>query len=106
MNQNYWDEVANIINKYDADGMLFTSPLKLYEYLGSGLKVVVSRLPSIESAISPSLVYYATPENPSDFAQVIMRALDDDAFEANRGKDFASDYTWESRVERFMGFFE
>ena len=99
-------KIGVLSNKYDADGMLFTSPLKLYEYLGSGLKVVASRLPSIESAISPSLVYYATPENPSDFAQVIMRALDDDAFEANRGKDFASDYTWESRVERFMGFFE
>ena len=97
-------KIGVLSNKYDADGMLFTSPLKLYEYLGAGLKVVVSRLPSIESAIDPSLVYYATPENPVDFAQAILHSLDDDTFNIDKVKNFASDYTWESRAKRFIEF--
>jgi len=97
-------KVGVLSNKYDADGLLFTSPLKLYEYLGSGLKVVVSRLPSIESAIDPSLVYYATPENTQSFAKEIVRALDDTGFDSDQVKDFAKYYTWEYRAKRFMEF--
>ena len=96
--------VGVLSNRYDADGLLFTSPLKLYEYLGSGLKVVVSRLPSIESNINESLVYYATPEKPESFAKEIIRALDDDDFDINKIKDFSKNYTWESRSKKFMEF--
>ena len=91
-------------NKYDADGLLFTSPLKLYEYLGAGIKVVVSRLPSIESNIDESLVYYATPENPESFAKEIIKALDDKSFNAQMVKDFAKDYTWKARADKFTQF--
>jgi glycosyltransferase involved in cell wall biosynthesis len=97
-------KVGVLSNKYDADGLLFTSPLKLYEYLGSGLKVVVSRLPSIESNVDQSLVYYATPENPHSFAKEILNALDDDAFDVKKVKEFSRGYTWESRVKSFMKF--
>jgi len=97
-------KVGVLSNKYDADGLLFTSPLKLYEYLGSGLKVVVSRLPSIESNVDQSLVYYATPENSHSFAKEILNALDDDAFDLNKVKEFSKNYTWESRAKSFMEF--
>ena len=97
-------KVGVLSNKYDADGLLFTSPLKLYEYLGSGLKVVVSRLPSIESNIDQSLVYYATPESPYSFAKEIIKALDDENFNAQIVRDFAKNYTWKSRADRFVQF--
>jgi len=97
-------KVGVLSNKYDADGLLFTSPLKLYEYLGSGLKVVVSRLPSIESNIDESLVYYAVPENPQSFAKGIIKALKDEDFNIQVRKDFAKNYTWESRANQFLQF--
>jgi glycosyltransferase involved in cell wall biosynthesis len=97
-------KVGVLSNRYDADGLLFTSPLKLYEYLGSGLKVVISRLPSIESNINESLVYYATPENPESFAQKIIEALDDDQFDEKAVREFAEDYTWECRSDKFIKF--
>ncbi len=97
-------KIGVLSNKYDADGLLFTSPLKLYEYLGAGLKVVVSRLPSIESNIDESLVYYATPENPHSFAKEIVNALDDKNFDASKVKAFSESYTWESRAKKFIGF--
>ena len=97
-------KVGVLSNNYDADGLLFTSPLKLYEYLGSGLKVVVSRLPSIESSIDESLVYYAVPENPQSFAKGIIKALKDEDFNIQVRKDFAKNYTWESRANQFLQF--
>jgi glycosyltransferase involved in cell wall biosynthesis len=97
-------KVGVLSNNYDADGLLFTSPLKLYEYLGSGLKVVVSRLPSIESSIGESLVYYAVPENSQSFAKEIIKALRDEDFNVQVRKDFAKNYTWESRANKFLQF--
>ena len=95
-------KVGVLSNNYQGDAIFFTSPLKLYEYLGAGLKVVVSRLPSIESAIDPSLVYYATPENPDSFAIEIMRALNDSSFKMQKVKDFAKEFTWEKRAQEFL----
>jgi len=97
-------KVGVLSNKYDADGLLFTSPLKLYEYLGSGLKIVVSRLPSIESNIDESLVYYATPENSDSFAKNIIKALDDKNFNAQFVSNFSKDYTWKARADKFAQF--
>jgi len=91
-------------NKYLDDGALYTSPLKLYEYLGAGLKVVASRLPSIESNISDSLVYFFEPENPSDLAEKIIYALSDQNFDKHIVQTFARNFTWEARAEKFYFF--
>jgi len=81
--------------------MLYTNPLKLYEYLGAGLKIVVSKLPSIQSAVPSELVFFATPEDPQDFANTIKKALecsDDGLIEKH---NFSKNFTWESRARRF-----
>ena len=96
--------IGALPNKYLDDGALYTSPLKLYEYLGAGLKVVASRLPSIESNINDSLVYFFEPENPSDLAKKIIYALSDQSFNRNRVQNFAKKFTWEARAEKFYLF--
>jgi glycosyltransferase involved in cell wall biosynthesis len=97
-------KVGVLPNNYSGDSLLFTSPLKLYEYLGSGLKVVVSRLPSIESAVDESLVYFAQPENPKSFAKQILKALDDKSFNQDHVQNFAKNYTWEMRAKKLINF--
>lgn len=94
-------KIGVIPNKYEGDGMLYTNPLKLYEYLGAGLKIVVSKLPSIQSAVPSKLVFFATPEDPQDFANTIKKALecsDDGLIEKH---NFSKNFTWESRARRF-----
>jgi len=91
-------------NKFLDDGIFYTSPLKLYEYLGVGLKVIVSRLPSIQSNIDESLVYFFEPENPDDLALKIHNAILDSNFEKSKVQNFASNYTWEERAEKFRNF--
>jgi len=97
--------IGALPNKYLDDGAMYTSPLKLYEYLGIGLKVVASRLPSIQSEIEESLVYFFTPENPVDLADKIEFALNDKKFSQKKVKDFARLYTWEARALKFSNFF-
>jgi glycosyltransferase involved in cell wall biosynthesis len=89
-------------NNYDDDSMLFTSPLKLYEYLGAGLKVVCSRLPAIESVIDSDLVYWTVSENPKSLAEQIITALGDVSFDSNLSKQYAQSFTWEARANNFM----
>lgn len=90
----------------EGDGMMYTSPLKLYEYLGSGMKVVVSRLPSIESNIPSELVYFANPESSESLASQIINALDDHNFDSERVKNFAQRFTWDQRAKKLMDFIE
>jgi len=86
------------------DGNLFTSPLKLYEYLGVGLKVVAAALPSIKSNISDDLVYFFEPEDAEDMAKKIIFALNDQSFNILKVKNFARNYTWNSRAKKFLRF--
>ena len=76
----------------------------MYEYLGAGLKVVASKLPSILSNVDESLIYYAAPENAESFAETILLAIDDVNFDRKYVQDFAKKYTWESRANIFLDF--
>jgi len=97
-------KIGVLTNKYDADGVLFTSPLKLYEYLGMGLKVVIPRLPSLMSAFPQEIVFYADAENPQSFAREIIKALGDSSLDSKIIRKFAEKYTWDKRAEKFMEF--
>lgn len=88
----------------EGDGLLYTSPLKLYEYLGSGIKVVSSRMPSIESAITDDFVYFSNPDDPESFASSIIEALEDKSFDSEKVKNFAKNFTWDKRAERLLEF--
>ena len=55
--------VGIVSASYKGDGLLYTSPLKLYEYLASGLAVVAPRIPSLMSMIPEHLIHWAIPEN-------------------------------------------
>jgi len=95
-------KVGVIPNKFEGDGMLYTNPLKLYEYMGAGMKIVVSKLPSIESAVSNDVVFFAKPENPQDLAETIKKALDSPKINKMKLRKIAEKFTWESRAEKFL----
>jgi glycosyltransferase involved in cell wall biosynthesis len=46
---------------------------KTFEYAASGLPVIASRLPSFKSIFGENCIEYAEPENPSDFADKIIK---------------------------------
>jgi glycosyltransferase involved in cell wall biosynthesis len=91
-------------NRYDGDSLLFTSPLKLYEYFGIGLKVVCSRLPSIESSINSNLVYWSKAGDKDSLAEQILIALNDSNFDGNKIKEYSKNFTWEKRAEKLVQY--
>lgn len=88
-----------------------TSPVKLFEYLASGHPIVVSDLPSIREIVSENEVFFAEPDNPRSFGEVITSVLEGDPkteAKALRSMGLARQYSWESRgvaikslIERF-----
>jgi glycosyltransferase involved in cell wall biosynthesis len=97
-------KIGVLSNTYEGDALLFTSPLKLYEYLGSGIRIVASRLPSLEHAIDNQYIYWAKPNDVSSLASSIQDAYTDQNHDAAKQKVYAKSFTWRKRAERFSQF--
>lgn len=89
---------------YQEDGLLYTSPLKLCEYLASGLVVVASQVPSLMAALPENLVYWALPDNADSFARSINQALECGCHDPSEGVEYAKEFTWKKRGERLHKF--
>jgi len=80
-----------------------SDPIKMYEYMASGLPVVSSNLPFIRN-LRPPLIY--PYNNKEECLEAIEKALADDS--ANRTEnvlqrlEFANCNTWDDRVESIM----
>jgi glycosyltransferase involved in cell wall biosynthesis len=73
---------------------LATNPVKLYEYLASGIPVVSTRLPEVE--LFADLVYLA--ETAGDFTRQLEKAMaEDDPAVASRRRAAAQRETWQKR---------
>ncbi len=86
----------------------FTSPMKLFEYLGEGKPILASRLPSIEEAVSQREVWFMSPDAPLEEAARFFACADTPDWirlgAAARAK--AHEYTWTKRAERIASFIE
>lgn len=82
----------------------FTSPLKLFSYMASGLPIVASDLPSIREVIDETSAYLVPPDDAEALAGGIVRALTDGgaAAKAARAKELVRNYTWVSRAKTIL----
>jgi len=88
---------------YQGDGLLYTSPLKLYEYLASGLAVVAPRIPSLMSMIPENLIHWAIPEDASSLSCAILTSLESAEHNpANDGVEYAKNFTWAKRAKALV----
>jgi glycosyltransferase involved in cell wall biosynthesis len=87
-------------------GSRYTSPLKLFEYMGMGKAVVASDLPSLREVVRHGENgWLVEPENPEALAAAIRQLQDDPARRAAIGRQAALDagqLTWESRARRAL----
>ncbi len=92
----------------------YTSPLKLFEYMASGIPIVASDLPSIREILNdPSVdsgqgnAILIEPDNPQSLADGIMKILKNLDFSDKISRQAYSDvqnYTWEKRADRIINF--
>jgi teichuronic acid biosynthesis glycosyltransferase TuaH len=76
-------------------------PLKLLEYLGAGLPVVATDLPSVRW-LDTDLVHVA--DDPVSFADEVERAIaaSDDGHERERRLHLAAEHSWSSRAGAYL----
>ncbi len=87
---------------------LYTSPLKLFEYMASGRPMVASRVPSLcEILKDGGNAVLVEPDNPRELAAGIMRVARDQALAnaiAEQALIDVEQYTWGKRAEKIIEF--
>lgn len=93
--------------KKDENSALYTSPLKLFEYMASGRPIVASDVPSLREILNESNALFFEADNPKDLAEKVT-ALFGDASLGQRLADNALrdviPHTWMQRAERILAF--
>jgi len=85
----------------------YTSPMKLFEYMASGVPIIASDLPSLREIVDESLVSFFTPDDPNSLAKVIMHTLDNYEIAKEKGKktlELAENYSWHKRAKDILDF--
>ncbi len=85
----------------------FTSPLKLFTYMASGVPIVASDVPAIREIVSEKEVFFFTPDDPQNLSGVITYVenhLDDARQRAQKAVEKVQAYSWDARAERIYKF--
>lgn len=94
-----------------AEGVsLFTSPLKLFEYMGAGCALVAADLPSIREVIpDDESIGWFSPGDPLSLAEAIQALLKDPdraMVQGERLSQLARNYTWQARAAALYDFIQ
>lgn len=106
-----WQRAADVLvlpnSGHEAISAYYTSPMKLFEYMASGVPIVASKLPSIEELVDTSTVFFFTPDDSKSCAETIMTVLQSphEATErARRARTRVETWTWRKRAARILTF--
>jgi len=86
---------------------LYTSPLKLFEYMASGVPIVASDVESLSEVLDESCAFFFEADNVDALAQKIMHALsnaEESGEKALVAKDIVKDYSWKMRAKKILDF--
>jgi glycosyltransferase involved in cell wall biosynthesis len=84
---------------------LWSSPLKLFEYMAAGCAVVAADLPSVREVLAEDEAVWAAPGNPEALAAGIRRLAKHPEQARRMGellRQRAKNYTWEARTEKLV----
>ena len=86
---------------------LWTSPVKLLEYMASGTPFLVSDMPSTRELVSEEFAYVYNPDQNGALCDGVRWALDhmnEMENRAKRGEVKAKEYSWERRAKTILNF--
>lgn len=87
---------------------LYTSPMKLFEYMASGVPIVASDIPSIKEILTPRMATFVEPDDPEDLARGIGEMVKHRSAtldKANSALEEVSKYTWNKRARKIIDSF-
>ncbi len=86
---------------------LYMSPLKMFEYMASGVPIISTDLPAIREILNESNSLLVKPGNTESFAGAIIKIFIDDKLAQNISQRAMIDieqYTWEKRSMNILQF--
>ncbi len=85
-----------------------TSPLKLFEYMATGIPILGARIGSVSEIINDSNAFCFDPDHPDTIAPAFLRFLNNPSSAKNiasRAKsDATNEFSWQSRAKRIIEF--
>ena len=86
---------------------MYTSPMKLFEYMASGTPIVASDLPSIREVLNERSAAFFIPDDAESLASVIIDLLQDPSRRARLSSQILSDiirFSWDHRANGIISF--
>ncbi len=87
----------------------FTSPLKLFAHMASGVPIIASNLPSLREVLDDRLAYFFTPDDPRNLADSIVEVLkhpEQGKEKARLARQKVEEYTWIKRAQKILHFID
>ena len=77
-----------------------SSPMKLFEALASGARVVASDAPAITQVVTDKEVWFFKADDPDDLVHAVIEAFDDSHAQDRvvRAQELAQRYSWDERA--------
>jgi len=106
-----WMKAADILvlpNKGQENiSKLYTSPLKLFEYMVIGRPIVASDLPSLREILNAKNAILFEPDNSKSLALAIKKLIQDSSraqLLADQARLDAQKYSWSARAKKILEF--
>lgn len=101
----YADVVVVPNTEVSEESVRFTSPIKIFEYLGAGKPIIASDLPSIREILSDKTARFVPPGDAQELAHAIQELKEQPEIRtalSSAAKKLALEYTWRRRAERIV----
>lgn len=81
-----------------------TSPLKLFEYMACGKKIVASDVPAMRAILNEKTAWFFKPDDAADLRKKILEALKSKEDKGGRAAAAATKYSWKARAKAILAF--
>lgn len=88
---------------------LYTSPIKLFEYMSSGRPIIASDLPSLQEVLNDKNAIFFNADNPVSLAETIKKVLANPSATdiiTTQALSDVKEYTWEKRAQKIINFIQ